>query len=300
MDILCIGQAAYDITVVYPGPLVENQKYRAVRSSRCPGAPAFNAAALCARWGALTGLVARIGNDEYGELIRREAAAIGIDGSLLMSGEGLTTSYSLIAVDAANGSRTIINVPSSGEADAIEYPVEAPRVILFDGHEPLESLRVLDLYPQSISVVDAGTCREETLMVASRADYLICSEDFYAQYSGESIDDPADEDAIDRALKRIEGISGGVAVVTLGSRGLVFRDEAGRATHMPAYSVDAVDTTGAGDIFHGAAAFGLSRGWPFPKVLATASMASAISVESVGGFTSIPFYAQVMERLQRI
>ena len=76
-------------------------------------------------------------------------------------------------------------------------------------------------------------------------------------------------------------------VVTLGERGLIY-DDAGTCRHLPAYAVRAVDTTGAGDVFHGAFAYGVLRAWPLELNLQVASLAAALSVQGRGGRRSIP------------
>ena len=71
MSIICIGQCAYDLTFPIQEPLIENQKYRIMEPFSCIGAPAANAAYLCALWNAETVLISRCGKDFYGAEIRR-------------------------------------------------------------------------------------------------------------------------------------------------------------------------------------------------------------------------------------
>lgn len=297
MAIFCVGQAVYDITAPYTGPLRANQKYRVTKSHGCSGAPALNAACLCSKWGAPAELVARIGNDPYGTLVRADLERYGVGTAYLIPDTEVKTGYSIIAVDDATGERTIFNFPSTMHDVDYPLPPEAPEVVLADGHEPQVTLQILEAYPQARSVVDAGTYRESTYEVARAVDYLVCSEDFARQYTGEPLADPDDVRATDELLRRIEGINDGVAVVTLGDRGLIFRDDEGVPQHMPAFTAHAVDTTGAGDIFHGAFAFGLYRNMSLEDNLRMCSMTSSLSVRSMGGLTSIPTYEQVQQEL---
>lgn len=293
MAIFCIGQAAYDITAPYTGPLVVNQKYRVTTSHGCSGAPALNAACLCALWGAPSELIARIGDDPYGALVRADLKRCGVGTRYLIADSEASTSYSLIAVDDATGERTIFNFPSHMGSVTYQVPTEAPTAILADGHEPEASAAVIEAYPDVPSVVDAGTYRPSTYEVARAVDYLVCSEDFARQYTGEGFEDPDDLRAADALLASIEGINGGVAVVTLGERGLIYRDAQGTPQHMPAFPTHAVDTTGAGDIFHGAFAYGLHMGLSLEENLRQCSMTASLSVRSMGGLSSIPVLAEV-------
>lgn len=297
MAIFCIGQAAWDLTIPYAGPLIANQKYRSPESHGCPGAPALNGACLCARWGAPVQLVARLGDDLYGRLVRTELERCGVRMDYLIPDAQARTSFSVIAVDDATGDRTIFNIPCPQAPVTFPVPEEEPDVVLADGHEPEAALAVLEAWPQARSMVDAGTYRESTYEVARAVDFIVCSEDFARQYTGSALPDADDAHETDRLLTRIEGINGGVAVVTLGSRGLIYRDEQGAPRHMPAFPVRVVDTTGAGDIFHGAFAHGLYEGLPLEDNLRRASMASALSVQAMGGFSAIPALATVREEL---
>lgn len=300
MGIFCVGQAVYDITAPYTGPLLANQKYRITTPHGCSGAPALNAACLCSLWGAPTQLVARIGDDAYGALIRADLQRYGVGTSYLIPDSQVTTGYSFIAVDDATGDRTIFNVPSVMHDVVYPTPGETPDVMLFDGHEPAVSLQLVEEFPHAQTVIDAGTYRESTYEVARVVDYLVCSEDFARQYAGEVIDDPGDSAAVDRLLKSIEKINGGVAVITLGDRGLVYRDDEGTPRHMPAFKAHAVDTTGAGDIFHGAFAYGLFEGMTLSENLRQCSMTSSLSVRALGGLTSIPPIAEVRSELASV
>lgn len=297
MSIFCVGQAVYDITVPYTGPLRANQKYRVEGARGCSGAPALNAACLCSLWGAPVELVARLGSDPYGALVQADLARYGVGTAHLLVDEQIRTGYSLIAVDDATGDRTIFNVPPPMHDVAFELPSESPAVLLSDGHEPAISLALIEAFPDACSMVDAGTYRASTYEVARAVDYLVCSEDFARQCTGSALEDADDERAVDELLAQIESINDGVAVVTLGDRGLVYRDGEGRPRHMPAFKAHAVDTTGAGDIFHGAFAYGLYTGLSLEENLRRSSMASSLSVRTMGGLTSIPLLEEVEKAL---
>lgn len=297
MSIFCIGQAAYDMTVSYSGPLVANGKYRVEQSNGCAGAPALNGACLCSLWGADAQLMARIGDDPYGALVHADLQRCGVKTDYLIPDASTTTSYSMIAVDDETGDRLIFNFPSKVHEAEPLLPSERPDVVLTDGHEAAAALAVLEAYPDVPSVVDAGTYREDTYETARAVDYVVCSEDFARQYTGSSLEDAEDYAKVDWLLSQIESINGGVAVITLGHRGLVFRNEKGDPQHMPAFKARAVDTTGAGDIFHGAFAFGLWQGLSLEENLRQCSMAAALSVQRMGGLSSIPTLEEVKRAL---
>jgi sugar/nucleoside kinase (ribokinase family) len=169
-----------------------------------------------------------------------------------------------------------------------------PRFLLFDGHEPGASLAALEAFPSAVSVLDAGTFREGTDLLSRRVDYLICSERFAAQATGAD-DVPA---RWQPCLRRLQARNGKVAVVTLGEKGLAFSDGR-REGRLPALPVRAVDTTAAGDIFHGAFVFALTREMELCRALRLATIAAGLSVQRSGGRASIPDLAAVMEVMRR-
>ena len=296
-SIFCIGQSAYDITIPLDGAICENQKYRVTQKEECGGGPAFNAAYLCAMWGEKVELISRIGNDTYGKRLLEIAAQAGIGTNYLIKDDESETPHSYIFSNQENGSRTLFNFPGEKKDVEYTYPDEEVSVILSDGHEPEISVEAIHHYKSAISIVDAGTCRESTMQVAKEVDYLVCSEDFARQYTGKTINlnDPKKACEI---FEEVEQINHKHAVVTLGEKGLLYRRD-GKITLMPAFKVKAVDTNGAGDIFHGAFAYAIKQQLDFYDVLKISSMASAISVQTLGAQSSIPQLTKVTSELQK-
>lgn len=295
MCILCIGQAAYDITFPIDEPIVENQKYRIMEKIECMGGPAGNASYLCARWGADAVLQARIGDDIYGHKILNILESAHVDTSCIYVDSRLETSISGIIANRRNGHRTVFNCPQSTEPIAFHMPNQPVDVILVDGHEPAASFEALKQYPDAISIIDAGTLREAARELSKRVDYLICSQDFAYQFTNiyAKKDRP---DAWPPLFKKLHELNHHHIAVTMGEEGLLYEDETGIHA-MDAYRVKAVDTCGAGDIFHGAFAYCMANDYPFADALKISSMTSAISVESYGSQLSVPDKRTVNERL---
>ncbi|OUP62438.1 carbohydrate kinase [Drancourtella sp. An177] len=298
MNIFCIGQSAYDITVPIEGAIEENRKYRVLEYFECGGGPAFNAACLCGKWGANVELISRIGSDEYGKKLKETLQKYHVGTEYLIPCPGMKTPHSMIIAGKAKGSRTIFNFPGTREKTEYHIPEKKADVILSDGHEPEISLAMIAANPQAISVADAGTFRESTYKVAQKTDYLICSEDFARQYTGKGIH-LEEWDICEEIFRQIEQINGRHAVVTLGENGLLYRKKDGSLGHMPACQVKAVDSTGAGDIFHGAFAYGLTRKWNMEKNLIQSTCASGLSVQKIGGLTSIPEFEEVQKKYNK-
>lgn len=294
MSILSIGQAVYDITFPADTSIVENQKYRIPQRIECMGGPAANAAYLCALWGSRTSLIARIGKDLFGQKIIEQLEIAGVNTASLKMDNQLDTSISCIIINQQNGHRTILNNPLPQENFEIKWPDHPPDVILIDGHEKESILKAVERYPQAITLMDAGTFKPELLDVIKAVDYLACSKDFAYQYSGVTID-MNDEQTWQDTFSRLEEINTNTIVVTLGGDGSIYKSE-DTIYHIPAFSADAIDTTGAGDIFHGAFAYCLDNNYSLEETILISSLASSISVETLGGQLSIPTLESVRNR----
>lgn len=295
MSIVCIGQCAYDLTFPIHEPLIENQKYRIMEPFSCIGAPAANAAYLCALWKAETALISRCGRDFYGTEIRKVLDQAGVNTTHLMVDEHFTTPVSAIIANSSNGYRTIFNCPGIQQELQFTFPNQVD-ILLLDGHELQASVEALNRFPDIDSVMDAGTFHEETSVLAQKVTYLVCSQDYARQYTDLeiSINDP---DSWKRTFDKLHILNRMHIVVTLGDQGLLYEDVQG-LHHMDAFPVSAVDTTGAGDIFHGAFTYCIHSSYSLQDALIIASAASAISVQTLGGQTSIPTKKAVNEFLK--
>ena len=109
MKILCIGHAAYDITLPVDSYPVENKKIRLKEDKvECGGGPAATAAYLLALWGVDTSFAGVVGDDLYGKKIKDEFLKVGVDTSYLETNIGEDTTSSYIIANKSNGTRTII------------------------------------------------------------------------------------------------------------------------------------------------------------------------------------------------
>lgn len=299
MDVLCIGHAAYDVVLPLPQFPEEDVKYVLEEKNECGGGPGANAAYLLAKWGVPAGFMGQLGQDVYGERIVQELTEVGINLNLLQINDDKPTPFSAILVNRQNGSRTILNVRKPPKPlDNFDQltPELKPRVILMDGHELGASLKALEMYPQAISILDAGSLKPSTLELAGKVDFLITSQSFAMKYcQTESLDNDI---AAIACLHELQSLGKAQVVVTLGKRGLIYlADE--ESFRLPAYPVKAVDTTGAGDVFHGAFAFGLLKGFRLMDNLQFSSAAAALSVQHSGARTSIPELEQVQSFMQK-
>jgi sulfofructose kinase len=287
LDVLCVGHAPYDITMGvghHPGP---DEKMQA-EAMRCSGGgPAANAAVAVRRLGGSSAFCGYLGRDVYGDAHAAELAAEGVDLGWTVRGEPPTSISAILA--KPDGTRSVVNykrdTPWLTPAALDGLPQMAAQVLLFDGHEPLISPGLV-AWARSRgipTVLDAGSVHRGTEALAPHIDYLVGSERF-------ALDWTRSNDA-EAALGALADLAPSV-VITRGGDGLLWARH-GEAGHMAAFAVRAVDSTGAGDAFHGAFALGLARGMAWPDLLRYASAAGALACTHVGARAGIPDAAAV-------
>ena len=305
IEVVCCGHAAYDLNFFMDEYPVEDRKYKIDKLVETGGGPAANATSLLAKWGVPAAYAGLLGDDIYGGLIKQELETWGVDTSLVQIGAGKRTPLSAVIVNRVNGSRTLLNRRDA--ADQPEVSSEAlnrlnridPAVLHFDGHALNLSLEMMSRFPKAAVVIDAGSYREATDKLCAKADYAICSRRYAEECTG--LDDIASPEGMRRCMKLLKARYGGRVVVTLGGEGLFYdsaenrvtagsspHDDGCRVEYMPAFKVEAVDSTGAGDIFHGAFSYGIIRNFGFKDSLRIAAAAAAISVTRPGAKPSIP------------
>jgi len=292
MKILCIGHAAYDLTSTISEFPIENTKNRVHDRIECGGGPSATAAYLLGKWHMDTSFAGIIGKDLYGEKIKSEFESIGVNTKYLEMSSEHTTTSSFILANTSNGTRTIFTYrPSDMKMQEFELDFE-PDIILMDGQEYEMSKKLLEKYPNAISIIDAGRSRKEIIELSKMVTYLVCSKEFAENVSEIKFNE--DFSNKEEIYHKLESIFHNNIVVTLEAKGCLYKLN-NQLKIMPSIKVKAVDSTGAGDIFHGAFTYGIAKGYDFEKVLKLSNIAGAISVTRIGTRASIPTLEEMEE-----
>ncbi len=285
MKILCLGHAAYDVTVPLDEYPIENTKNRVDELFECGGGPASNAAYLLGKWGMNVYFAGVVGTGEYGNTIKREFEEVNVNVDYLELNSSYKTTFSFIVANRGNGSRTILTYRTKDmKMSNLELTFE-PNIILIDGQEYEISKKILRQYPSSISIIDAGRATPEIVELAKMVNYLVCSKEFAEEVSGITIDYNDNQTLVD-LYNNLQQIFNNKIVVTLEKKGCLYEHE-GTIKLMPSIKVTAIDSTGAGDLFHGAFTYGIAKQWPFEKVLKVSNLTGALSVTRIGGRNSV-------------
>jgi len=281
IDVLCVGLATFDLIMSVDHHPAADEKCFASGLTACGGGPAANAAVAVARLDGTSAFAGYLGKDLYGNQHLRELTATGVDTQWIVR-RSQPTPLSVILVKP-NGDRTVVShkaltpclMPKDQDLTSCR-----PRAMLFDGHQPLVSLELVETARRRKipTILDAGSVHEGTLELIPFTDYLVASMKFAQDFSA----------GLDlRAALELLGSRSPFVAITLGAEGLVWKHGAEEGK-IPSFQVTAVDTTGAGDTFHGAFALAIARGRRFAEALRYASAAAALCCTRLGARPGIP------------
>ncbi len=290
---VCVGHSTYDITLPMNDYPTENIKYRLDKHIECGGGPASNGAYLLAKWGMKTSILSIVGDDHYGKLIREDFRKIGANTKYLELRKNHQTSSSYIIANMSNGSRTVLTSKKPPIRSLEQDVTVNADVILIDGEHPETALKVLIDNENAISVIDAGRLNKDTKMLGKLVTYLVCSKDFAEEFAKIKID-YKDKETIIACYEKLKAYFKNNVIITLESHGS-FTEIDGKYKQIPSVKVKAVDSTGAGDIFHGAFTYFIGNNYPLEEAIHYASIAGAISVTRIGSRFSIPTLEEVLE-----
>lgn len=288
---MCIGQSAYDITLPMDHYPIENKKVRVENKVECGGGSASNCAYLLAKWNLPTYFAGIVGNDLYGNNIKKEYESVGVNTKYLEISDKFNTTSSYIIANTQSGTRTILTSRDKDiKMSNVDFDDEFD-FILFDGYEKDLSLKLIEKNPNAITILDAGSLKEATLELAKVVNYVVCSHDFAEDLSKVKINYD-DFNSIVEAYQEIKKIIKGNLIITLESYGC-FTCIDGLYKIIPSIKVKAIDSTGAGDIFHGAFVYALANKFDIEKALMFSNITGALSTLKIGSRLSIPDYSEV-------
>ncbi|MBW2019514.1 MAG: sugar kinase [Deltaproteobacteria bacterium] len=280
-----LGQCALDYIGkidAYPPPDVKCEFSDMVIQG---GGPVATALVALARWGLSCVFAGVLGDDLFSSMIKASLDGEGIDTSGVLVRKGFDSQFAFIVAEPGSGRRTIFWRRPTGpppSPDEINYSIiSRAKVVLTDGLFLEAALAACTAARKAGGhvVVDAGSLREGMLDLARLSDYFIASETFATALVGD--DKPME------ACKRLAELGPRVVGVTLGPRGYVALAQ-GKVIKKSAYPVEAIDTTGCGDVFHAGFIYGLIQGWDIEKSLDFAAWAAAMVSRKLGGRAGIP------------
>jgi ribokinase len=295
MSVTGIGQCSWDyLSVVrsYPEP---DTKEEVLGLEEQGGGPVATALVALGRLGVGCRFFGVTGDDAEGRKIRQSLIDDGVETGGIVIRENARSQVAFIVIEKEGGRRTIFWQRPSGEPlrpkELEEEFLKGSRFLLLDGLMKDASLHAAGR-ARSLGVpvmLDAGRVREGMLDIARLSDYVVASSEFARELGYK--DDPED------FFEKTKDLVPGVFTVTLGERGSV-TCAGGEVITVPAFRVEAVDTTGAGDVFHGGYIYGLLQGWELRKTIRFASAMAALKCRNIGGRAGIPTLEEALRLME--
>jgi len=284
---LSIGHSSYDIYVQVDEFPKENSKSRFINKIGCGGGNAANVAYLLAKWGVGSTFAGTMGNDVFGNRIQKELQSVGVDTRYIETTYDKDTTISFIIINSKTGSRTLFNVADEYvKLRKFDFDFQ-PDLIIVDGHDPYASKMAIERFSKAITICDAERYVPDVINTAKLCKYMICSKDFAEEATGIKIDYDKTSTLVDLYDSLRKKFDRQDVIVTLESHGALYQVD-NQIKVSPAIKVTPVDTTGAGDVFHGAFAYAISQGKTLEQAVRFANIAAGLSTQMVGARLSIP------------
>ena len=284
VDVFGFGHCCIDyLCILDPYPF-KGKKGDVVESLIIGGGPVPTALQAIVQFGGTACFCGKAGADRDGYQITDELRDRGIDVSPMIIDPDVRTARAYIWIDKRDGSRTValdLTRYSWLNADLLDDRLpQQCRVFLTDGRAAEATLKGLRLAREAnvTTVLDVGTRRQRLDEMLPLVDYAVISQDLVDVFSKRN--------ALELAHHFIEsGVK--IAIVTVGKEGAVWCDGISEG-HVPGFKVKAIDTTGAGDVLHGAFIHGLLHGWSLERTIRFANATAALSCRKLSGSRGIP------------
>jgi sugar/nucleoside kinase (ribokinase family) len=295
VDVVGVGINATDTVIRLPHFPTLDSKVEIISAERRAGGQTASAIAACQRWGLRTRYVGKIGDDEAGKFQQGEMDREGVD-AIWLTAPGCMSQSSFILVDEKSAERTVLwkrdpHIALQPQDLRAEW-IAGARVLLVDGHDTPASTQAAKWAKEAGTLVlgDFDNRYPGVEELLQYVDFAITSKDFPARLTGES-------DLLKSLPKMHAEFKCCLTGATLGRLGvLVWNGVKFHLCH--GFRVRAVDTTGAGDIFHGAFAYGIVRSWPINEILEFSCAAAGLNCEGHGARGGIGTLVEI-DRLRR-
>jgi sulfofructose kinase len=286
--VLCLGIATQDHVFALEHIPLHAEKYRAKDFAATGGGVAANAAVAVARLGGKAKLATRVGDDVVGRTILAELESCHVDCALAKVFPGRQSAVSAVLVDA-QGERLVVSYsdPQMPEDDE-HLPKKLPTgvaAVLADTRWEAAAKHGFAIARRAnrIAVFDVDRAPRDAEILTS-ATHIV--------FAAQAIRELTGRDRVEDALADLGHSLPGWLAVTDGSRG-TFLFEGKRVLNVPTFQVAAIDTLGAGDVYHGALALALGEGFDARTAVQFASAAAAIKCTRFGGRMGAPTRAEV-------
>ncbi len=296
LDCLGFGICPLDyLSILDPYPGLD-EKMDVIASSVQGGGPVPTALATLSRLGAKVAFVGKIGADYEGRLICSELQRFKVNTDYMIVDKKARSLKAFIWVDKNTGKRTVA-LDRTGMRPIKPKDIDflnrvSFRYLHLDGRDMKANIYLARRARKDGSevILDVGSLRDGIDDLYPLVDHLVVSRKFAYDYtkSGD----------LSKACSELKKIGFKCVVITLSEKGCVWTDS-NKVDYFPGFKMEVVDTTGAGDVFHGAFIFGLLKKWKMKKTIEFASACAALKCRKLGGREGIPSLKEVKDFLRK-
>ena len=284
--IVGIGANVFDTLYNIPVYPVEDTKMRATASKTAGGGPVATGLVAAAKLGVETAYIGVLSDDNGGKFLKEDFEKYGVETDLISVMSGYRSFASVLWLCADKATRTCVfdkgDLPPLKLDEKQKQAVKEAALLMVDGNEMDAAVEAAKIAEESgVKVLyDCGGLYPNVEKLLAHTDIMIPSEEFALGHTGCDRAETA-------AIKLYDTYRPEVVVITQGNQGGILYD-GNTVAHYPAFSVAAVDTNGAGDVFHGAFAAAVTMGYDYLKCCRFASAVSALKCTGIGARESAP------------
>lgn len=295
-EIVGIGANVFDALYTVEKYPAEDTKMRADSVKPSGGGPCATGLVAASKLGAKCAFIGNLSDDSGGRFLKEDFERYGVDTSCMKIMHGYDSFCSCIWLAKDSASRTCVfckgNVPPTEIDENAAKAIENAKILMVDGNDMEAAVKGAEIARKNGTKVlyDAGGLYENVEKLLPYADILIPSEEFALGHTGAN-------DAGEAAKKLFEKYSPEIVVITQGKKGGIIYDGFSFEKY-PVFPVDAVDSNGSGDVFHGAFAFAVTKGMNYKKACVFSSAVSALKCTKVGAREGVPAYDETINFLR--
>ncbi len=293
-----IGANVYDTLYTVPNYPTEDTKMRAENSVAAGGGPTATGIVAVSKLGAKAAYIGVLADDAGGCFLKADMEKYGVSTEYTDVYSGYASFSSCIWLSREAKSRTCVffrgNLPALKLDEKKTEAIKNAEILMVDGNEMEAAVEGAKIANESGTKVlyDAGGLYEGVEKLLPHADILIPSEEFSLGHTGAAT-------AEDAAKILFDKYSPEVVVITQGKKGGIMYDGKEIKAY-PATPAEVIDSNGAGDVFHGAFAFAVTKGYDYYKACIFSSAVSALKCEKLGARAGVPTFSEVIKYLKEL
>ena len=296
-DVVGMGLNSVDFLCVVPEFPTLNSKMEMLQFSKQGGGQVATAMVALSRWGIKAKYIGKVGGDELGQFSLHSIHEEGVDVSSVTTEPNATNQLATIIVDRSTGDHTILwnrdDRLRYREGELRKDEICSGKLLHLDGHDIHAAIQSASWAKEEgiPTVVDLDKAEPLTPELIKKIDFAITSSRFPTLLTG--ISDR------EKALVEMQRQAPGFLCATLGREGAIALVD-GEILYVKGFEVNAVDTTGAGDVFHAGFIYGLLQNWEVREILRFANGAAAFKCRELGGRKGIPTLEEIHKLLMSV